>query len=90
MNEMSDHARLELLVGAYQAAENARIEFEKTFRRLLPPGTPIRWKRGASAQEGSVKFHAYGARLFALNERTGKTLKISCYDIIRAAGGDRS
>ncbi|MBB3386023.1 MULTISPECIES: hypothetical protein [unclassified Rhizobium] len=89
MNEMSDHARLELLVGAYQAAENARIEFEKTFRRLFQPGTPIRWKRDVHVQTGSVKLHAYGPYLFALNERTGKTLKISCYDIIRA-GGDRS
>lgn len=69
---------------AYRAKQDAMEAMEALLQRLFPIGAAVEWKKGGHLQHGRVLGHRYFDGLFVQNERTGKQLGISAYDIKEA------
>jgi len=78
---------LELARQARTAAREAEQQAVALFRAAFPVGAPVSWKRGAHVQRGWVYAHGYGDSLTVRNTRTGRTLKVSHYDVFEGDNG---
>ncbi len=83
-------ARPALLRAAYDEHQEAQLQLEQKLRRLYPPGSAVEWMRGEFIQSGAVVRHGYGTDLVVMNTRSGKSVKITAGDILRAASQRRS
>lgn len=79
--EMSRRKKLEDAAAEVRFAES---KLEKTARDLFPVGARISWARGNNVHSGHVLEHWYRGDLLARNEKTGKEVKVSWYQILQA------
>jgi hypothetical protein len=65
------------------AAQNA---VERTLKRGWPLNSPVEWRRGPGGIHfGHVIAHGYGAHIRVLNEKTGREVWITAFDICEAS-----
>lgn len=81
--------RAALLRIAFDEEREAQAHLEQTLHRLFPPGSSVEWERGEFIQSGAVVRHDYGTDLTVMNMRSGKSVKITAGDILRAAARRR-
>lgn len=83
---MSDKTKLvAVVVTAFEAVGNAQRVLQDVIERDYPPGAKVRWRRGGRLHEGTVRQLNYGSTLFAINDRTGRDVKVQVYEIVDAA-----
>jgi hypothetical protein len=88
---MSDDAirrKIEILKSAREIVWQAEAHLCLLIEELFPVTAPIRWKRGAHFQVGTVQRLGYGDSLVVINDRTGVSLKISAHDVISSLEAD--
>lgn len=75
------------LLVAYDGLQAADALFERVVKTVLAPGTPLIWERGDRVHRGTVVRECYGTDMIVRNSQTGRELRISAYDVIRAMKG---
>jgi hypothetical protein len=82
MIEDAIRRKIETLKSAREIVWQAEAHLCSLIEELFPIGAPIRWKRGAHFQVGTVQRLGYGDSLNVTNDRTGVTVKITAHDVI--------
>lgn len=78
------------LIIARDGLNAAETVFERVVKAALKPGTATIWERGGRVYRGTVVRDCYGTDLIVRNSETGRELRISAYDVIRAMEGRTS
>lgn len=63
-------------------------KIDDVLRANWPADGPIAWKKAGLLQRGTVVRHGYGQRVLVRNDRTGKEVWITDYDVENAGSAN--